>query len=148
MKRFVLTTLMLTLVGLAFGCKSRYSGGSFSSYANPDQDSTTCVITQRDSDGRLLFAIAWTSRHGGGGSTSQNGLLTQIHSRRIYPHLDRRAVYAFQPDGKIQDLHLTDEQISVLFREMEAAGFHTSHSEFWQKEVAPKLFSVEAGNGS
>ena len=147
MKHLVVLTLILT--GLVVGCGPRYGGGSFGSYANSDGASSTVVATQRDQSGRLLFAIAWTATNGGGStSSSDRNLLTQIHGRPVHPSLDRHAVYSLQADGSLLELSLTDEQISTLFQEMQRADFHTSHSELWQKAVAPKLVRVEAIDGS
>jgi len=145
MKRLVLASLVL--VGLLVGCGPRFGGGSSGSYGNPDRQTTTEVVTQRDPNGQLLFAIAWTAKSGGGTITrSQRNLLTTIHGRTVYPSLARRAVYAFQTNGGLREIPLTQEQITTLFREMQATDFHTSHSQLWQKEVAPSLIKVEATN--
>jgi hypothetical protein len=137
------------LLGLLVGCGPKYGGGSFGSFGNADHETTTEVVTQRDPSGQLLFIIAWTAKHGGG-STSFSGrnVLTSIHGRAVHPSLDRRAVYALQADDSLRQIALSDEQVAALFREMDQAGFHTSHSEFWQKAVAPSLIRVEATNGS
>jgi hypothetical protein len=146
MKRHVLT--LLVFAGLLAGCGQRFGGGSFSSYGNADKETTTEVVTQRDPKGQLLFVIAWTARSGGGRSTrSQRNLITKIHGLPVYPSLDRRAVYAFQTNGVLQEISLTQEQIANLFGEMEATDFHTSHSQIWQKEIAPKLIRAEASDG-
>lgn len=141
--------ISIVLVGLVAGCGPRYGGGSSSSYGNADHQTTTEIVTQRDPNGQLLFVIAWTAKHGGG-STSFSGrnLLTSIHGREVRPSLDRRAVYALQADGSLRPVALSDEQVTALFQEMEQAGFHTSHSELWQKAVAPGLIDVEATNAS
>jgi hypothetical protein len=146
MKRLVLASLIL--VGLLIGCGPRFGGGSFGgSYGNADLETTTEVVTQCDRSGQLLFVIAWTARSGGGTTTrSQRNLLTKIHGRPVQPSLDRRAVYAFQTDGSLQEISLTEEQVAALFREMQATDFHTSHNQLWQKEVVPKLIRVEASN--
>jgi hypothetical protein len=145
MKRLALTSIIF--VGLLVGCGPRFGGGSTGSYGNADLETTTEVVTQRDRSGQLLFVIAWTARSGGGTTThSQRNLLTKIHGRPVQPSLDRRAVYAFQADGSLREISLTEEQVAALFREMQATDFHTSHSQLWQKEVVPKLIRVEASN--
>ena len=147
MTRLVLISVILA--GLVTGCGPNYGGSSLGSYGNADRETATEVVTQRDPNGQLLFIIAWTAKHGGG-STSSSGrhLLTSIHGREVHPRLDRRAVYALQADGSLRPVALSDEQVTALFQEMEQAGFHTSHSELWQKAVAPGLIDVEATNGS
>jgi len=147
MKRLVITSLVLA--SFVVGCRPRFGGGSSGSYGNADRETTTEVVTQRDPDGHLLFVIAWTAKNGGG-STSFSGrnLLTSIHGHTVHPSLERRAVYALQADGTLQQIPLTDEQITALFREMQDVGFHTSHSDIWQEAVAPHLIRVEATNGS
>lgn len=61
--------------------------------------------------------------------------------------LDHRAVYALQSDGTLREIPLTEEQITALFREMQEAGFHTAHSDLWQKAISPHLVRVEATDG-
>ena len=143
MARFLLISAIL--VGMIAGCGRNYGGGSSVSYGNADHQTTTEVVMQRDPNGRLLFIIAWIAKHGGGGTQySRRNLLTSIHGREVHPHLDRRAVYALQVDGSLRQVALSDEKIAALFREIAQTGFHTSHSELWQKAVAPSLISVEA----
>jgi len=79
-------------------------------------------------------------------SFSARNLLTNINGVEVHPNLNRRAVYALQTDGSLRSLALSDEQVTALFREMMQAGFHTSHSELWQKIVAPNLTDVPAPN--
>jgi hypothetical protein len=135
-------------LALFAGCQ-RYGGGSFGAYGNADHETTTEVLTQRDPQGSLLFVIAWTAKHGGGAmSQSSRNLLTTIHGHAIHPSLEKRAVYAFQPDGTLTELPLKEEQVTALFQEMQKADFHTSHSKLWQDEIAPRLVRVEAPNGS
>src|SRR5215469_13270283 len=136
MARFVLISIILA--GLVAGCGRNYGGGSSASYGNADHVTTTEVVMQRDPNGRLLFVIAWTAKHGGGGTEfSGHNLLTSIHGREVHPRLDRRAVYALQGDDSLKEIALSEDQISALFREIAQTGFHTSHSTLWQKAVAP-----------
>ena len=104
-------------------------------------------MSQRDGSGGLFFVIAWIADRPGGGSTTQDGLLTEIYGRPVHPSLDHRAVYALQPDGSLQELPLTEEEITQLFREMKSEDFHPLRHELWQREIAPKLRRVEE-NGS
>ncbi len=146
MKRLVITSFMLFSL---LGCGPRFGGGSSGGYANSDQQTTTAVVTQRDQNGRLLFVIAWTAKQGVGTTEfSGRNLLTSIHGRPVHPSLERHAVHALQGDGSLEQIPLSDEHIASLFQEIEQAGFHTSHSELWQKVVAPHLTRVEATNGS
>jgi hypothetical protein len=145
MTRLVL--VLVVLAGLVAGCGRNYGGSSVDSYGNPDRETTTEVVRQRDPNGQLLFIIAWTAKHGGGSTSfSERNLLTNIHGREVHPRLDRRAVYALQADGSLRQVALSDEQIATLFQEMEQPGFHTSHSKLWQEAVAPSLMRVEATN--
>jgi hypothetical protein len=143
--RPVYIALALVLVA---GCQ-RYGGSSLASYANPDQQTTTAVVTQRDPQGSLLFLVAWTTKNGAGRTSSaQPNLVTEIHGHPIHPNLERHAVYALQPDNSLKEIPLTPEQATALFQEMQSTDFHTSHSKLWQSEVAPRLLRVEAPNGS
>lgn len=147
MRCYILVSFIL--MGLVAGCSPRFGGGSSSSYGNPDRETTTDVVTQRDPNGQLLFVIAWTAKHGGGSTSfSSRNIVTSIHGQAIHPSLDRRAVYALQADGSLRQVSLSDEQITTLFREMELPGFHTSYSDLWQKSIAPGLIRVEAKNSN
>lgn len=146
MKLLVIASFILA--SLIVGCGPKYVGGSHGSYGNADRESTTQVVTQRDPNGQLLFAIAWTAKGAGGSSASAHNLLTHIHGHPVHPSLDHRAVYALQADSSLYQIPLTEEQIASLFREMQDTGFHTSHSELWQRAVVPHLIRVEATNGS
>ena len=144
-----LIIISVILVSLVTGCGPKYGGGSSSSYGNADNETTTEVVTQRDSNGQLLFVIAWTAKHGGGSTSfSERNLLTRIHGQAVHPSLDHRAMYALQADGSLQQIALSADQLATLFQEMGQAGFHTSHSELWQKTVAPSLIKVDATNGN
>lgn len=145
MRHPVLASLVAVLL---MGCGPRFVGGSSASYGNADKQTTTQVVTQRDARGQLLFVIAWTAQ-GGGGSTSHSldNLLKEIHGRPVNPSLERRAVYSLQTNGSLQEILLSPEQITALFGEMQTTNFHSSHSQLWQKEVAPKLNRVETGKG-
>lgn len=133
---------------LATGCGPGYGGGSCGSYADADKETSTAVATQRDPNGRLLFVVAWTAKQGSGSAAySRRNLLTKIHDRPVHPSLERRTVYALKLDGSLQAIPLSDEHVAMLFREMQQSDFHTSHSELWQKMIAPHLIRVEARNG-
>ncbi|HEU5070597.1 MAG TPA: hypothetical protein VFV96_09320 [Verrucomicrobiae bacterium] len=147
MTRLILISAIL--VSLVAGCGTRFGGGSSASYGNADHETATEVLTQRDPTGQLLFVIAWTAEHGGGSTSfSDRNQLTSIHGHEVHPSFDRRAVYALQADGSLRQVALSDEQVATLFREMEQPGFHTSHSDLWQKAVAPHLIRVEPTNGT
>ena len=138
--------ISIFLASLVVGCGPGYGGGSLSSYANTDQ-STTEVLTQRDSSGQLLFVVAWTAKHGGGGTGfSHRNLLTSIHGREVHPSLDRHAVYALQADGSLKLIPLSDQQVTSFFLEMDKSGFDVSDSELWQKMIVPNLVMVEQTN--
>jgi hypothetical protein len=96
----------------------------------------------------LFFVIAWIADRPGGGSAIRDGLLTEIYGRPVHPSLDHRAVYALQPDGRLQEIPLPEDQIARLFREMKSDDFHPLRNELWQREIAPKLIRVEEVNGS
>jgi hypothetical protein len=100
-------------------------------------------MSQRDRDGQLFFVITWIASRPGFASARQDGLLTEIYGRPVHPRLDRRAVYALQPDGSLHEIPLTEEQIARLFREMKSDDFHPLDNELWQREIAPKLRRVE-----
>jgi hypothetical protein len=139
--------LVLALAGVA-GCQ-RYGGSSLGSYGNPDRSSVTAVLTQRDPHGSFLFVVAWTATNSVG--TVLHGardLVTEINGRPIHPDLQKRAVYAFQPDGSLKEIPLAKEQITALFQEMQNTNFHTSHSRLWQEAVSPRLLKVEVTGGS
>lgn len=147
MKR--LPIIVFILVSLAVGCGPRFGGAVSSSYANADQETTTEVVAQRDLDGQFLFVIAWTAKHGGGNRHfSGRNLLTSIHGHPVHPSLEQHSVYTLQPDGTLRQIPISVQQVSTLFREIQASDFHPSHSDLWQKEIAPHLARVEATNGS
>jgi hypothetical protein len=142
-------TIIITLVlALVLGCQ-RYGGGSSRSYANPDKLTSTEVVIQHDQMTNPIFVIAWTDSHGGGKeSWSGRNLLTSIHGHYIHPSLDKQAVYALQSDHTVREIPLNQEQIAKLFDEIQQPDFHTSHSKLWQKEIAPRLITVEAPGGN
>jgi hypothetical protein len=106
------------------------------------------VVTQRDAQQNLLFVIAWTAERGGASASwSEQNLLTSIHGRPLRPSLGKKALYALQPDHSLSEVAISEADLGALLNEMQKEGFHTSHSELWQKQVAPKLSKVEAGGG-
>ena len=140
--RHLLPAILIIAVAMC-GCRPHFEGCSGSTYPSPDNKSTTLLMSQRDGSGDLFFVIAWIADRPGGGSASQDGLLTEIYGRPVHPSLDHRAVYALQPDGSLQELPLTEGQIMQLFREMKSEDFHPLRHELWQREIAPKLRRVE-----
>lgn len=149
MKPVVIIAIYLLAFVASCNRAPTFVGGSSGSYGNPDRESTTELVTQRDPHGQLLFVIAWTATHGGGSTRhSERNLLTQIHGRAVHPSLDQRAVYSLQTDGSLHQIPLTDKQINALFREMQEPSFHTSHSELWQNVIAPSLIRVEPTYGN
>jgi uncharacterized lipoprotein YajG len=106
--------IALALV-LVAGCQ-RYDGSSLTSYGNPDLQTTTAVVTQRDPQGSMLFVVAWTARNGAGTtSSSQRNLITEIHGHPIHPNLERHTVYALQPDNSLREIPLTAQQTTALY---------------------------------
>lgn len=146
MKHFL--PIILIIVMAMCGCRPQFEGGSAHTYPAPDNKSTTLLMSQRDGDGQLFFVIAWIASQPGGSSARSDGLLTEIYDRPVRPRLDRRAVYALQPDGGLQEIPLTKEQIERLFRDMKSDDFHPLHNELWQREIAPKLRRVDEGGGA
>jgi hypothetical protein len=149
MKQFVLVTLLpvILVAGCSFG--PEFGGGTSASYGNADKETVTVVVTQRDPQRDLLFAITWKARHGAGGmSYSSNNLLSAINGHSVRPRVDQRGVYALQPDHSLKPIPLTEQQMKALFRELENGAFHTSHSELWQKQIAPHLVIVESAAGT
>jgi hypothetical protein len=147
MKQLLLLTV---LVLLTTSCDRRavYGGSSLAGYENGDQRTRTGVITQRDPQKRLLFVIGWTAQGVvGRSSSSEVNFVTSIHGHAVHPDPGKHAVYALQPDYSLRELPLSEGDVRALFAEMEVEGFHTSHSELWHKQIAPKLANVEAGDG-
>jgi hypothetical protein len=140
--KHVIPAILLIAVAVC-GCRSQFEGGSGYTYPDPDNKSTTLLMSQRDGDGQLFFVIAWIASQPGGSSARRDGLLTEIYDRPVHPRLDRRAVYALQPDGSLQEIPLTEEQIARIFLEMKSDDFHPLGNELWQREIAPKLRRVE-----
>ena len=140
----ILTTLLLALVvGCNRGPVVAGSGGGSGSYANDDGRTCTAVVTHLDAEPNLLFLIAWTYKRGGATNTlSDSGLLEAVRGSRVHPSFDRRGVYALQPDRTIKEIPLSHEQLGLLFRDVQSAGFHPRSSDLWKKEVAPRLETV------
>ena len=145
--RHLLPAILIIAVAMC-GCRPQFEGCSGSTYPSPDNKSTTLLMSQRDRSGHLFFVIAWIADRPGGGSAIRDGLLTEIYGRPVHPSLDHRAVYALQPDGRLQEIPLPEDQIARLFREMKSDDFHPLRNELWQREIAPKLIRVEEVNGS
>jgi hypothetical protein len=124
-----------------------YGGGSSGSYGKPDRQTQTCVVTQLDPQQKLLFVIAWTAERAGTSSRSGQNLLTAIHGHPVSPSTSRRALYALQADHTLNEIPLSEADLKSLFDEMQKHGFHTTHSEVWQKRVAPNLAKVESPGG-
>jgi hypothetical protein len=142
MKHLLVAALLIFVAGCQRG--PMFGGSSCGSYGNADRKTTTVVVTQRDPQRHLLFVIAWTAKRGGGTtSCSDHNLLTSIDGHSVNPSLDKPAVYALRSDYSLKQIPLTKQQIVRLFSEIEDADFHTSHSELWQKEIAPHLAQVE-----
>jgi hypothetical protein len=147
MKRFVVSTSIL--IGLVAGCGPKLGSSRSSSYGSTGGQTTTETVAQRSRNGNLICVIAWTAKHGGGSTTySEGNRLTKIHNHPVHPRFDRRAVYAFQPDGSLKPIPLTEGQVNSLFREMQDDSFEPSRNELWQKAIVPHLVIVEATNGS
>lgn len=151
MKQIILIALLLVVVSVSCDrapVRTVYGGGSSGSYSNPDRQTTTCVVTQLDPQQKLLFVVAWTAERGGGTSSrSEQNLLTTIHGHPVTPSTSKRALYALQPDHTLREIPLSEPDLKALFDEMQKEGFHTSHSELWQKQVAPNLTKVESPSG-
>lgn len=143
MRHLLPAILVIVIAAVVCGCRPQFEGCSGSTYPSPDNKSTTLLMSQRDGSGHLFFVIAWIADRPGGGSASKDGLLTEIYGRPVHPSLDHRAVYALQPDGSLQELPLTEEQLIQLFREMKSEDFDPMRHELWQREIAPKLRRVE-----
>ena len=153
MKRLLVSTL---LVFVALGCDRGPvapvapvpGGGSAGSYSHPDRRTSTCVVKQRDTQQNLLFVIAWTTeRDSVSASWSEQNLLTSIHGRPVRPRLGKKALYALQPNYTLSEVAMSEADLGALFNDMGKEGFHASHSELWQKQVAPKLSKVDASGG-
>ena len=111
---------LLIIGAVSDGC-TRYGGGAVGSEAISDNSTKhICYAYQlpppsSTSPSTPVFLVLWLAKQAGSATTGPNNLLTEIHGHPISPDLDRKAVYALQPDYSLRELALTPAEIEHLF---------------------------------
>ena len=61
-----------------------------------------------------VYLILWVAKQVGSSTEDSNNLLTEIHGHPISADLDKKAVYALQPDYSLKELRLTPAEVERL----------------------------------
>jgi len=145
---------MLVFIGATLGgCSPKYSGGG-GSEAISGSTEQICYEYQlpppsSTSPRTPLFVVLWLAKKAGWTSMGPYGLL-KIHGHPISPDLNKKAVYALQPDYSLKELSLTPAEIDQLFSHMQDAqvsrmqGRRLQDDEVFKTKVVSQLKNVES----
>jgi hypothetical protein len=144
----IVALVALVVILFAQGCSEKRLGPTaVGSHVIPGSEMRWHFVFQykpstekgRVSADSLMYAVFWKGRWSlGVGSDHQHGVTT-INGHTIKPDLERKAVYALQPDYTLRAINLADEEINRLFELHEAEDATFAESQVWQQKVAPQL---------
>ena len=148
---------MLVLISATLGgCSPKGGVATTGSEAISDSTSEICYVYQLPPPGSKsaetpLFLVLWLGKQGNkGGSVS--GPNIAIHGHPISADLDKKAVYALQPDYSLKELSLTPAEIDQLISNRQEAQASMMQStpvrrlqddDLFKAKVFPQLKNVE-----
>jgi hypothetical protein len=119
----VLLTLVLSGVALA-GCSPKGGVATAGSEGMSDNGEIDYVYQlpppSSTSPETPLFLVLWLGKQGTRGGTV-GGSTMEVHGHPISPELDKKAVYALQPDYSLRELSLTPAEIDDLLSNRQEA---------------------------
>jgi len=148
---------MLAIVGTTLpGCSPKGGGVTHGSEAISKSNSKFCYAYQlpppgSPSPGTPLYVVLWRAKQGGFAGGPHN-LLTQIHGHPVLADLDRKAVYALQPDYSLKELSLTPVEVNQVLSNLREAKVsmmqdtpvtRLQDDEVFRTKVASQLANVE-----